>query len=444
MKAAIIRLPQENPAEGFSPLKEDEFIRREDLVGRSRELTEESARRILAQVREMFRTARWEDMAGLFFPLESKAPEACGGDHEASVRANLAFALGQLKRFDEAIAELVWCVAKEPDNFRFHSSLAYTAYNSLYAAKNREVFIHGNLRKERLTLAEKHMDIAQTLRPESIANLYRKGMLVGEIEGKPELAIQSFMKAVSVWESKSADEAEQMAHEKKHYIKSLYHGAGCHLDKGSLSQAMDLISRCISKDGDSNHVGPVFKHFLKGKVLFTQRSHDEALKELELSFALRGDDPAEYVLELLARNFLAAGNLEKALDTARRIPRNRKRPYCRWTEADILCALDRYSEARQILVEGLERDRRSRHKSLIRIVKIDYLHQRFEEAARRAQEAGRFFLESWGKPYADGMFWEAAALLRLDQREKARAITRDLAAHYPWYPGLERLNQQIG
>lgn len=444
MKAAIIRLPQEIPSQQMTELKEDEFITRQDLVGRTRELASENAQRILAQIREMFRNARWDDMIDLFYPLDIKTPEMSGSEHEASARANLAFALGQVKRFDDALLELEWCVAKEPDNFRFHSSLAYTAYNSLYAAKNRETFMHGSAKRDRMALALKHMEIAQNLKPESIANLYRKGMLVAEFEGKPELAVVSFMNAVTLWESKSAEDLEQMAHEKKHYIKSLYHAASCHMDKGSLTQAMDLIGRCIAQDKDIHHMGPVFKHFLKGKILFTMRRHDDAHKELKFAFAMKGDDPAEYVLELMARNLLAQGNAEKAMETIRRVPRNRKRPFCRWTEADILCALGRYDEAYHVLEEGLERDRRSRHKSLIRMVKIDYLHQRFEQAGKRAREAGRFFQESWGKPYGDAMFWEAAALLRLDQKDKARALAGELSAHYPWYPGLDRLVQQLG
>lgn len=449
MKAAVISFPQETGSESQAlnsakpVIMEDEFLKKGDLVAHAREIATRNASRILDQCRELFRMAKWEDMTALFYPPESKAPEVCGSDSEAAVRGNIAFALSRLKKFDEALTELQWCVTKEPDNFRFHTSLAYTAYNSLYAAKNREIFLHGNMKKERIALASKHMEISRILKPESIANFYRYGILLAEIEAKPDQALPFFTQAVEKWESKTSEEAEAMKHEKKHYIKALYHAAGCLFDKGSLTKAIDIINRCISDDSETAHVGHVFKYFLKGKILFGMGRFEDAKPELEKSYSMRGDDPAEYVLELQARNLLASGDFNTALSVVRRIPRGKRRPYCRWTESDILCALEKYEEAVRVLTEDMDRDRRSRHKSLIRLVKIEYLHQRYHEAAKRASEARQFFLEAWGKPYADGIFWEALSLLKAGDREKAVSLTDELETFFPWYSALARLKQLV-
>lgn len=447
MKAAVVRFPQESGSNGevsgHVSVHEDEFLKKGDLVAAQHEMVDRKAQNVLAQARELFRTASWNDMTALFYPLESKAPEVSGSPWEASVRGNLAFALTQLEQFDEAIVELSWCVNKEPDNFRFHSSLGYATYGSLYAAKNRKIFLHGSMKKERIALAAKHMEISRTLKPEGIANVYRYGMLMAEIEGKKDKALPHFLEAVGIWESKSSEQMEEMKHDRKYYVKALYHAAGCLYDQGNLSKALNLAERYLGEDKDSGYVAPVFKHFLKGKILFAMLQHKEADAELDRSFSMRGDDPAEYVLELKARNLLAAGDAANALAVVRRIPGNKKKPYCRWTEGDILCALERYDEARKVLIENMERDKRSRHKSLIRLVKIEYLHQRYPESAKRAAEARQFFLEAWGKPYADGLYWGALACFRAGDRQNAVSLFKELESHYTWYHGIDRLRQLV-
>ena len=54
----------------------------------------------------------------------------------------------------------------DPGNFYHHSSLAYTAYNSLFAAQNRDVFLRGKARADRKELAHRHFRRSQELRLE--------------------------------------------------------------------------------------------------------------------------------------------------------------------------------------------------------------------------------------------------------------------------------------
>lgn len=77
-----------------------------------------------------------------------------------------------------------------------------------------------------------------------------------------------------------------------------------------------------------------------------------------------------------------------ALEAIRNVPEKFRRPYFRWTEADVLCALGRFEEARRVLVQSLERDTRSRHKTLIRLTKIEYLLGNHETAGVHAEAAG--------------------------------------------------------
>jgi tetratricopeptide (TPR) repeat protein len=443
MNAKSINFLQENNRNMNTPALEDEFLKKSDLIVHSREVAIKASFGILSQTREYFKEKKWDDIIALFYPLSEKAPEACGSAHEVSIRANIGFALNQKGRYDDALSEMRWCVEQEPDNFMLTSSLAYTAYDSLFAVNKREIFLHGKHKKERIDLAVKYMEISRNLKPESIANFYRHGVLLSEIERKPDKALPFFIQAIQLWEEKTTEQMETLKQEKRHYVKSLYHGSRCLFEKNHLCKAFEMITKCLEYDSQIDHIEPVFKYFLKGKILFFMRKHEEAKAALEASFTFRGDEPADYVIELQARNYLVLNDYETALSIIRKIPGNRKRPYCRWTEADILCAMERFKEAETVLSDGLDRDKKSKHKTLVRLSKISYLYQRYDDAAKLAREAKKFFQETWGKSFSDGIFWEALSLLRAGDKKRAMALSKDLEAVSPWYPPLLRLKQLL-
>jgi len=119
---------------GEKAAKEDTFFSMDDLVPVKKDAAKRSLKRVLSEMEELIREKKWEDAVVLFYPVEEKQPELVAYGMEIPVRAKTAFALGQLQRFDHAIAELTRCIKGEPDNFYHHSFLAYTAYNSLFAA----------------------------------------------------------------------------------------------------------------------------------------------------------------------------------------------------------------------------------------------------------------------------------------------------------------------
>ena len=181
-------------------LFEDELLALDDFNTVRADAAQRSLRRSLSDIDELTRAARWEDLLALFHPVEEKVPELVENRLDLEVRARVAFALGQVKRFDEAIEALKICVTRDPENFHYHSSLAYTAYNSLYAARNKEIFLSGNPRRERMELAHTHFKQARQLRPDGVTNFYRDGMLFRQIERKTDLALPLFEKAVANWD----------------------------------------------------------------------------------------------------------------------------------------------------------------------------------------------------------------------------------------------------
>ena len=137
------------------------------------------------------------------------------------------------------------------------------------------------------------------------------------------------------------------------------------------------------------------------------------------------------------------GDLDRAGDAIAKIPEKFRRPYFRWTEADVLCAKRDFDGARGVLTQSLQRDSRSRHKTLIRLVKIEYLLQNYDAAMQHAEAATAFFREKWGDHYEHGLFWQAVCACRMGNRDKARGFAEALSARNPGYPKLDRLMRAI-
>ena len=211
---------------------EDEFLSVKSLDGISQAAAERTLQRCLAEIEEMVRENRWEDIVSLFFPVEEKMPELTPCGLEIDLHLKVAFALGQLKRFDDAIQVLLVSAEREPENFSIHSALGYTAYNSLYAAKNRELFLSGKSRQDRLEFAHRHLKKAQALRPKGVTNYYREGMLYKQVEGKPEEAVPLFERAISNWEILGKEEMGRRHQERKNFLKALYNLASALLATG--------------------------------------------------------------------------------------------------------------------------------------------------------------------------------------------------------------------
>jgi tetratricopeptide (TPR) repeat protein len=437
--------PRVAPGAGAAqPIDGDEFLTVGGLVTVRREAAKRRLRMALAEIEQMSRENKWADVLAMFHPVAEKLPELADHGLEARVREKTAFALGQLKRFDEAIAELEACIQREPDNFHAHSSLAYTAYNSLYAGKNREILLSGHVRAERIRLAHRHFQAAQALRPDGVTCFYREGMLWRQIEGKDEKALPLFQRAVANWEKLSEEERQARHQERKNYIKALYQLAGTLAAAGRPQAALPLLKRCLAEDERSGHLSLVFKYFALGKLHYLLNSFGEARDALLFALRCRGDGPVDFVHELLGRVYLGLGEAERALEAVRGVPERQRRPYVRWTEADVLCALGRLPEAKQVLVRALERDNRSRHKTLVRLCRIEYLQGETRKAGEHAAEADRFFREKWGNPCADGLFWQAACALRLGEREAAAKLAEELRAFRPNHELLGKLLAKLG
>lgn len=400
-------------------------------------------KRFLSEVSVLKSENRWEDIVTLLHPVEEKCPELDDVGLASPLRYEISFALDHLGRFDEAVAVARACVESEPDNFLYHAGLAYTAYNSLYAAKTRLVMLHPAERKARIELAHRHFEKACALRPDGVTNFYRRGMLFKQFQNRKEEALPLFEAAVRNWDAMAVEEKEKRHQERKNYVKSLYQMASCLLDRERPQVALEAIQRCIEEDNSTQYLRMVHKHFALGKIQFRLGRLGPALDALHCAGALADPEDDDYVFELMARVHLCRRDTDSAWEAVNRVPPRKRRPYFRWTEADVLVARGETDRAARILAEVAERDRRGRHKALMRLVRIDFRKGDYGACLDWARQARTFFWEQYQNVYADALLWEAAALMRLGNLNEAAGVADELAAAHPGHPHLARLRKAL-
>ncbi len=180
-----------------------DLFTQEELFGvKKGQYIKKARSRVLADIESLSGKCRWQDIVSLYHPVEEKLPELDQADMADMVKEKIAFAMGHLKQFDDAISLLQACIHNDPDNFYTRSSLAYTSYSSLFAARNKEVFLAGAHRARRIELAHENFTRARELRPDGVTNCYRHAMLYLQIQNKPKPALHLLNQAVAFFRGK--------------------------------------------------------------------------------------------------------------------------------------------------------------------------------------------------------------------------------------------------
>lgn len=400
--------------------------------------------RILAEIAELQTENRWDDIIALFHPVQDKIPDLAAGGIVDEIRLKVGFALCRAGRHGEAIACLAPVAESEPGNPMAHYTLAYTALDALFTARASRQPVGRKEKSRLLQTGHDHFDQACSLRPDSVTFFYRHGVLFKEIEGKTRRAIPLFEQAVANWQRKDAETQKKHHQQYPKYIKAMYHLASCYLQNGMAGRSLELIEKVIELDRDRDHMRPLYKHFAMGKVLHSLGRPKPALEHLEVA-AYRADkgQAVDFVYELAARCGLLLGRPEQAANYIDRIPVSKRRPYVRWTEADVLVARGKRNKALQVLAATAERDRRSRHKAMIRMARIELTLGRLKEAERLSREAAEFCRNSFGNPSHEALFWQAAALYRLEQFTESLQIITALEENRFRYPNFSRLAELV-
>ncbi|NLX19030.1 MAG: tetratricopeptide repeat protein [Desulfobulbus sp.] len=429
-----------SPVQADRPLTDESFLTQWSATTSTADSLRREHQRVIAEISLLQTENRWQAIADLFHPVDSKVPELAAAAMDTEIRSKVAFALTRLERNDEAIETLQQAIRQEPNNGRLHYSLGYAALNELFTAKTKRRIIPGKRRKELIDLAHTGFSTACALRPQSVTFCYRQAILYKEIEGKTRQAIPLFEQAVANWEQYSEEEQQHFHQQRPKYVKSLYHLASCLLEEGRAGRSLQLLNQLEREDQGRNILHPLFRHFAFGKVLHALERYKEALEHLETADQVADrHQPTDFVWELAARCALRLQQVDRAAACINRIPAERRRPYVRWTEADVLAAAGRTAEAMQVLRQCSERDRRARHVALIRLSRLHLNMHQYEEGVDAAERAVRFCEETYGNPSKEAQFWQAAGLHLLGKNREALQILLTLEEGRFQYPHFRRL-----
>ncbi len=399
-------------------------------------------KRVMAEVLELKRQARWEDIVALCHPIEEKYPVLLKVGLDSDLRRELAFAMTHLNMHQQALDQVKAAMLDDCNDYQLNYAYAYIAYDALYRHKNREIQLSPKERAEYMGIAHAYFRRCQFLAPERVIPYYREAMLYKDIEDKQKKAVPLFQKAIGNWRKYSREEREKHHHERPKYVKALYHLASCHVRLERPKSALGLMEDLMKEDEGLDYVHPHFKHFAMAKVLYRLNKYQEAISHLRVAAKEHLDkarhQAPDYVTELMAACFLGLGRPDDAIRAISQIPDKARRPYVRWREAEALMAKGSPDEALNALSACLEKDRRSRHKTLLKMAKIYFELKQYQGVIECAKKAAQFFKVTYQNPLQEATYLEALSRYMLGETEKAKELVVSLKREGFKYPGFKK------
>ncbi|OCC14961.1 hypothetical protein DBT_1756 [Dissulfuribacter thermophilus] len=408
------------------------------------------ANRLLSEIKELERECRWDAIVALCHPLEEKYPAIVESGLDIAIRKSLSFALVNAGRHMEAIGVLKSALRAEPEDYMVHYGIAYASYDALYRNKNRQLLLKPAEKQQLIELAHTHFKRCQQLSPGRVTPFYRDGMVFKEIEDKPRKAIPLLQKAVANWRCLSREEKKTRHQERPKYIRALYHLGSCLLKDSRPRKAHEVMAQMLNEDRDTDFVSPIFKHFGMAKVLFQLLKYEDAIKHLEVAIRASEADAKnlggyvpDYVLELKAACLSRLKEPASALKVLKAIPEKKRRPYVRWREAEALVFMGKKEDAISVLNKALERDNRSRHKTLLRLSRIECSLGHFDAAILSAKKAAQFYRNTYGNPLKEADFLIAIAMFNKGEHERALHLMEGLKQDADKIPGFSKTYQKM-
>jgi tetratricopeptide (TPR) repeat protein len=340
-------------------------------------------------IREHKKRHRWDAIAALrsSLPEELETPWL-------DIADEIAFALGQKHRTDEAVSLLTRVFALEPTHRRA-SALAYLHYDALLQGRKERRGRGGGGARD--TEADKKaftrwMKEALSRRPDSIKDLYRLGEFEAQIQSQRDVAaLRAFLRAIEIYRSMPA-ETRALRHDlHKPYIRCLYAGARSAYRLGRYVEARRLIFGCIREDAETDHLEPVHKLYLAGRVLVEQGQPEHAERAYRQALDARGPAWRGFIFTALAELFWRLERFDEAAAwIEEHIAPNRRSAHDWRLLGDIRRDRGHAEEAMIAYQNALHRDRGGRHLTLVRLGDLHRAAGHREEARKAFEQAAAF------------------------------------------------------
>ena len=372
---------------------------------------------ILLEVSKLKRRCEWEAIASRAADL----PRVLEGDW-IHIADEVAFALGQLARTDEAACLFERVYEVRPSR-RIASALAYVYYDALLRRRAR----NGPSRDKEVDRKSFVRWIRTALEhdPRSVTDLYRLGVFEAQVEScHDKTALRAFLASIAAYREIPAGESMRRQRLLKHNVKALYAGARSALRLGDLDRARRLSFDCIREDEKTDHVDPVHKLYLAGKICAALGRDDHAERAFRKALDAKGPPHRDYIFGALAQLALRGNrpdDAERWLDD--NVPPHRRKPFIWRLYGEVKVARGREREGLLAFQNALRKDRGGRHLTLTSLGELELgmgKHVKAEKSFRKALDFRRRRYLSVHRPALDGLVRALEAQGKVGDASKLR------------------------
>lgn len=270
-----------------------------------------------------FEECRWQDAITYLREIVIQDPG------QLDIAGKLAFALSQVKEYDEAIKILMRLCGAQPLSAKWPYMVGYQFY------------MRGAWKE-----AIEWFDKALSLNSKYIKALYRKSYAHFKL-GQYKECIESLLTCIESWQALPPDLQKA---ERKNYGKANFLLGKAYLSQGLSLKARRPLQLAVQIDGDDPD-----RRYELGKCHLRNGDIESAIRELERANELRPG--TDYVVDCLAQAYAKKGDFKKAEELYSAIPRHRRKSFILKNLGKLYLSQGRVADALEVLQLAVKKDR---------------------------------------------------------------------------------------
>ncbi len=345
--------------------------------------------RLDKEIAALIKENKWQEIINLLNPVIEN------GDFSVTNLKNLGFAHSRLGHHHKARKYYKMWMQKEPDKAQPYYNMGYTFYDQ---GKWKEA-IHW-------------FDLALERYPDYMLCLYRKGMALFFWDKIPKAA-KSLQIAVNIYKTiHDPDLQRRMA---KYYYRSTFYLGKCELNQGSAVMAQIWFEKNL--EDQRHYVKPLFVRYNLAKAYL--KSKDYAKAEQIIQTLAPHYENKEWLFDIWGRILHNMRQHRLAIEKFSMALKVRMLPYILIHRAGSYFEMGDMELAKQDLYEALRRDRKGRHKILLKLAEIAMEQKQFSKAENLAKRAMEFKKKIYDVDYANAHYFLYKLYDRMDKTEES-------------------------